>query len=148
MDLGKFVDSLKNLKKDFDTFLDPVKEAKAKAEAKQAQRQEYVPEPAPVPEPIHTKSETNDHEVFLAQVVGQKEERIDCQEFLYRLHRAGRVMHGHVEVIDVMRLRMDQINALKAYCGYSPNHDLTIQVKYARSQAQKELHKNYVIEYT
>lgn len=140
MDLGKFVGKLKDLKKDFDSFLDPVK---AKADT---HTQAHKPEPQP--EPIrHPSSPPNDHESYLAELFAQKQESIDSQEFLNRLHRAGRVMHGNIEVIDVVSLRMDQINALKAYCGYSPNHDLTIQIKYARSQAQKDLHKNYVIEY-
>lgn len=143
MDLGKFVGKIKDLKKDFDNFLDPVK--KAKHEKAKVQRQEYVPPP---PEPIrHPKSPPNDHESYLAELFAQKQERIDSQEFLNRLHLAGRVKHGDVEVIDVVRLRMDQINALKAYCGYSTEHDLTVQVKYARSYAQKDLHKDYFIEY-
>ena len=145
MDLGKFVGKIKDLKKDFDNFLDPVKDAKSKAEAAaaEAEKAQHAPEPEPV---RHPKSPPNDHESYLAELFAQKQERIDSQEFLNRLHLAGRVKHKDIEVIDVMRLRMDQIHALKAYCGYSPNHDLTIQIKYARSQAQKDVHKHYAIE--
>ena len=141
MDLGKIVGQVKDFVKQVKNEVQKQQEKKTQI---RAQEQVFEAEYQPEPEPPPTKPEPQ--EVFAAELFAQREERIDAHEFLNRLSKAGRVMHNNVEVIDVMRVRIDQINALKAYCGYSPNHDLTIQIKYARSNAQKEIHNPYVIE--
>ena len=78
--------------------------------------------------------------------VFQKNIRIDSNTFLKILNVAGKVQNGDVIVIDPAKEYTHKVQALKLYCGYSPDENLHDQIVRARNKAKKDIYKNYVIE--
>jgi len=78
--------------------------------------------------------------------VFEREVRITSEVFLQIISSAGKVENNGIITINPAKERVDQIRALKWYCGYSEEKNLEEQILVAKKMAQKDIHKNYAIQ--